>query len=107
MTRAEVINLLERVRAVYPREFADIPARQLEYKIDAWFEILKAFDFNVVYRAFIQLAGEDIKGFAPVVGAIAYRAVQITPVRPREYRDRVINGTIYAVEVGSDERADA
>ena len=101
MNKAEIISLLERVRAVYPREFIDITSRQLDYKIEIWQEILKPYPYEAAYRAFVQLAGEDVKGFAPVVGAIAARAARLSP-RTGRFCERVIDGTIYAVEEASD-----
>ena len=102
MIKADVISLLERVRAVYPREFMDISANQLDYKIEIWHEILKPFPYEAAYRAFVQLAGEDVKGFAPVVGAIAARAAKLCP-RSAQYREKMIDGTLYAVAVSNDE----
>ena len=74
MTREETAKIIAIIKEYYPR---DIEATNLKSRIEAWFLALKDYDYKEIQMSVIAFATQDTKGFAPSVGQIVDKLIQL------------------------------
>lgn len=74
MTKKEVAQIIYILKEYYPR---DLESTNLETKVEAWYLILKDYDYKLVQNAVVAFVSSDTKGFMPSVGQLVEKIKQL------------------------------
>lgn len=67
MNKKETAQILAILKEYYPRDFV---STDMVTKVEAWYMILKDYDYNVMQNAVMSYVTTDTKGFMPVIGQL-------------------------------------
>lgn len=75
MTKKETAQILAILKEYYPRDFT---STDLQTKVEAWYLVLKDYEYVVAQNAVIAFVTSDLQGFMPSVGQIIDKIKQIS-----------------------------
>lgn len=67
MNKKETAQILAILREYYPRDFV---STDLQTKVEAWYLILKDYDYTLTQNAVLAFVTSDTEGFMPTLGQI-------------------------------------
>lgn len=67
MNKKETAQILAILKEYYPREFVNT---DMVAKVEAWYMILKDYDYVIMQNAVMSYVTTDTKGFMPVIGQL-------------------------------------
>lgn len=67
MNKKETAQILAILKEYYPRDFV---STDLQTKVEAWYLILKDYDYTLTQNAVLAFVTSDTEGFMPTVGQI-------------------------------------
>lgn len=74
MNKKETAQIIATLKEYYPKDFA---STDLVTKVEAWYLVLKDYDYYTIQNAVISFVAKDTKGFPPVVGQLIEQANNI------------------------------
>ena len=75
MSKKEVAQLLAVLKEYFPRDFV---STDLITKVEAWYMILKDYDYTLMQNAMLSFVSADTNGFMPTIGQLIEKAKKIT-----------------------------
>jgi hypothetical protein len=75
MNKKETAQIIATLKEYYPKDFT---STDLVTKVEAWYLVLKDYDYYVIQNAVISFVAKDTKGFPPVVGQLIDQATSIS-----------------------------
>lgn len=81
MTKVETGKVLFFLKALYPTQFSKYSDRDMQGMVDAWFVMLKDYNFADAMEGAKSFAATDRSGFCPSVGQVIDKIVVTNPIK--------------------------